>query len=120
MRIATCKCQKVEAQVEGGPIIVACCHCKDCREGAARIESLANSPALRDEHGGVPYVLYRKDRFRFTQGVEFLRKLQVDSDLKSHLDEGAKIPLDVPGFKSLAPKFIFRLLKAKVAILLRV
>ncbi|MDI3563479.1 GFA family protein [Bradyrhizobium sp. Arg816] len=75
---ATCACGSVEVRASGKPIVSAACYCDDCQNGAAQIEALPNSPAVRDPDGGTAYMLYRKDRFECSRGAEHLqpRKLK--------------------------------------------
>jgi hypothetical protein len=80
--IARCACGSVEYEAAGAPILGVACYCDDCREGARRIEALANAPSVGDPDGGVAYVLFRKDRVRCTRGHDLLQghKLQPKSD----------------------------------------
>jgi hypothetical protein len=65
-----CSCGRVELEATGAPIMCAVCHCDDCQEGARRIEACGQ---LQDAAGGTAYVLYRKDRVRWSKGAELLQ-----------------------------------------------
>lgn len=68
---ATCTCGKVVVEAVGRPIITAECFCEDCRRGWTALETPGAAGAF-DPSGGVPYVLYRKDRVTCTRGSELL------------------------------------------------
>ena len=78
--IARCLCGNVELEATGDPIICAACHCADCHEGSLRIEALPNARPILDSHVGTPYVLYRKDRVRYSKGMQLIKYLKVDED----------------------------------------
>ncbi len=67
-----CTCGKVRLDIERAPIIVAECHCTSCRTAAAALETLPGLPRFREDNGGTPFVLYRKDRVRFREGAQLL------------------------------------------------
>ncbi len=72
-----CTCGRVHIEVEGKPIISAECYCNSCREGAARLAALPGGKPYLTDIGGTPYVLYRKDRVRFTVGQDLLREFRL-------------------------------------------
>ncbi len=57
--------------------MTAVCYCDDCQEGARRIEALPNAAAILEPGGGTPYLLFRKDRFRCTQGDTLLKSYKL-------------------------------------------
>lgn len=72
-----CRCGTVRLAVDGPPIIAAECHCASCRAVAQRLATLPGAPEVRVENGGIPYVLYRKDRVRFLAGAERLQEFRL-------------------------------------------
>ena len=75
-----CRCGKVHLEVERAPIITAECHCKSCREAAARLGRLPGAENGVEENGGTRFVMYRKDRVRFTQGAEALEEFRLSPE----------------------------------------
>jgi hypothetical protein len=73
----SCSCGKVECEAVGSPIVAVACYCDDCQQGSRQIEVLPHAPPVRDEDGGTPYLLYRKDRFKCSKGSELLRDLRI-------------------------------------------
>ncbi len=73
-----CDCGAVTLAVDERPIIAATCYCTSCRTAGERLASLTDSPVGPD--GGTAYVLYRKDRVRFTSGQERLRAFRLKPD----------------------------------------
>jgi hypothetical protein len=67
-----CACGKTHLDLTGEPILTAECCCTSCRTAGARMQRLPGAPQILTGHGGTPYVLYRKDRVRFSEGVEHL------------------------------------------------
>lgn len=57
-----CPCGRCRIALTGQPILAAECHCTSCRQAAEGLESLPGAPQERSPTGGVPYVLWRKDR----------------------------------------------------------
>lgn len=72
----TCKCGQVHIEVEQPPIISSECHCNSCREAGARLQPLSAVP-IREADGGTRFVLYRKDRVRFADGMDQLREFRL-------------------------------------------
>jgi hypothetical protein len=64
----TCRCGACRIEVWGPPIQTVDCHCTSCRDAAARIAALPGAVDERSPHGGVPYVMQRKDRMRLVAG----------------------------------------------------
>lgn len=75
-----CQCGAVRLEAEGEPMITAECYCTSCRTASGRIEAIPGAPHIRNAEGGTPYVLYRKDRVRFTTGTEQLREFRLKPD----------------------------------------
>ncbi len=70
---AGCACGSVELEVIGDPITSTVCYCDSCQEGSRQIEALPNGRPTCGPDGGTEYVLYRKDRIRYTKGSQLLR-----------------------------------------------
>lgn len=66
----TCRCGKVHLTVADEPITVAECQCDSCRTASALFTALPGAAPIVEASGGTHYVLYRKDRVRFTAGTE--------------------------------------------------
>lgn len=78
-----CRCGKVHIDVEHAPLLTAECHCNSCREAGTRLEAVGIEPPMLQPDGGTRFVLYRKDRVRFTQGVEQLKEFRLKADSPS-------------------------------------
>jgi hypothetical protein len=159
---ARCACGGVEIKAFGTPIGSLACHCDDCQEGSRRIEALPGAGLIRDPAGGTAYVVYRKDRIRYTNGAHLLKKYKIRensatsrsvasccnsamvmtfADVRHWVPvyrarfkdgvpplqmrvctkfkpSGSVLPDDVPAYKMFAPKFMFRLLASRIAMLL--
>jgi hypothetical protein len=72
-----CRCGKVHVAVEREPIITTECHCNSCRAAAGRLARLPGAGTVLEDNDGTRFVLYRKDRIRFTQGAELLREFRL-------------------------------------------
>lgn len=72
-----CNCGRTRLAIEGAPIVSAECCCNSCREAGTRLQSLPEAPPLVDAKGATRFVLYRKDRVRFTQGAEHLAEFRL-------------------------------------------
>ena len=78
MQIARCSCGNVEIETVGIPIASAVCYCDSCQEGSRQIEALTNAVPILDPDGGTAYVLYRKDRIKYSKGAELLKGYKID------------------------------------------
>ena len=74
---ARCSCGSVTLEVNGPPITSVVCYCDDCQEGSRQIEALPNARLVRDPDGGTSYVLYRKDRVRFSRGAHLVKGYKI-------------------------------------------
>ena len=52
----------------------AACYCDDCQEAARRIEALPGAKPMKGSDGGTEYLVYRKDRVRYTKGADLLQR----------------------------------------------
>jgi hypothetical protein len=77
-RIARCSCGKVVIEAFGDPITSTVCYCDTCQEGSRQIEALPNAAPIRGPDGGTAYILYRKDRIKYSQGTELLKGYKID------------------------------------------
>ena len=72
-----CACGQFHVEVTGAPFITAECHCNSCRSAAQRLATLPPAFPLTGTSGGVPYILYRKDRVRFPDGTANLAEFRL-------------------------------------------
>ncbi len=72
-----CACGQFHVEVRGDPFITAECHCNSCRSAAQRLSALPPAFPLTAASGGVPYILYRKDRVRFPDGTANLAEFRL-------------------------------------------
>lgn len=72
-----CTCGQVQLDVERAPIISAECHCNSCRAAGGRLSGLANVAPFLEANGGTRFVLYRKDRIHFRQGMALLKEFRL-------------------------------------------
>ncbi|MCP8882027.1 hypothetical protein NIM87_00755 [Devosia sp. XJ19-1] len=72
-----CQCGQFHVEVTDDPFITAECHCTSCRTAAQRLSVLPPAYPLTAPNGGVPYVLYRKDRVRFPDGTANLAEFRL-------------------------------------------
>jgi hypothetical protein len=77
-RIAHCACGKVEIEALGAPIASTVCYCDTCQQGSCQIEALANAAPILGQDGGTAYILYRKDRIKYSKGKELLKEYKID------------------------------------------
>lgn len=77
MRTARCSCGSVEIEALGAPITSAVCYCDSCQEGSRQIEALPNAAPILREGGGSAYVLFRKDRVKYSKGADLLKNLKI-------------------------------------------
>ena len=75
----SCRCGRVQLEIEGKPIVGAECCCTSCRTAGDKIEALPGARPFRNPYG-TPYVLVRKDRVRFTRGLEHLKQFRLKPD----------------------------------------
>ena len=68
----SCRCGGCRMVLSGRPILSAECHCESCRRAADAMEALPGAPKERSAVGGVPYVLWRKDRLVGIEGDELM------------------------------------------------
>jgi hypothetical protein len=72
-----CACGQFHVELTGAPFITAECHCNSCRSAARRLSALPPAFPIEDASGGVPYILYRKDRIRFPDGTAGLAEFRL-------------------------------------------
>ena len=77
-RIARCACGKVEIEAFDAPITSTVCYCDTCQAGSRQIEALPNAAPILGLDGGTAYILYRKDRIKYSKGEELLKGYKVD------------------------------------------
>src|SRR5882757_3400090 len=77
-RIARCLCGKVGIEAFGAPIASTVCYCDTCQEGSRQIEALPNAAPILGPDGGTAYILYRKDRIKYSKGAELLKGYKID------------------------------------------
>jgi len=78
-----CACGRVHLEAEKAPIVSVACMCNSCREAGARLEKLPEAASILERDGGTRFVLYRKDRVRFTKGAELLREFRLTPTSKT-------------------------------------
>ena len=78
MQIVRCSCGNVEIEAFGTPITSTVCYCDTCQEGSRQIEALPNAVPILGPDGGTAYVLYRKDRIKYSKGAELLKRYKID------------------------------------------
>lgn len=76
--LVSCSCGKVACAATGTPIVAVVCYCDDCQRGSRQIDTLPHTVPVLGADGGTAYVLFRKDRFKCTQGGEWLRDLRLE------------------------------------------
>lgn len=79
-RIARCSCGKVAIEVLGAPIASCVCYCDTCQKGSRQIEALPAAAPILSSDGGTAYILYRKDRIKYSKGAELLKGYKVDAE----------------------------------------
>jgi len=78
MQIVRCSCGSVEVETFGDPITSTVCYCDTCQEGSRQIEALPHAAPILGPDGGTAYVLYRKDRIKYSKGAELLKAYKID------------------------------------------
>lgn len=76
----SCACGQFHLEVTGDPFITTECHCTSCRSAAQRLSVLPPAFPIAGDNGGVPYVLYRKDRVRFPDGTAKLAEFRLSDE----------------------------------------
>ncbi|NJM81956.1 MAG: hypothetical protein HC844_05150 [Tabrizicola sp.] len=79
----SCLCGRCRISLTGGPILSAECHCESCRRATDAMEALPGAPKERSRSGGVPYVLWRKDRVGSIEGEDLLIAYRLTPDAKT-------------------------------------
>lgn len=79
----SCLCGRCRMELAGQPILCAECHCESCRRAADAMEALPGAPKERSATGGVPYVLWRKDRVGRIEGEELMIAYRLRSGAKT-------------------------------------
>ena len=70
----SCACGKMQLQLEGAPILSAECLCTSCRTAGAQLQALQLARPMLEPNAGTRFVLYRKDRVRFSAGRQNLKE----------------------------------------------
>jgi hypothetical protein len=78
-----CLCGRCRITLSGQPILAAECHCESCRRAADAYETLPGAPKERSATGGVPYILWRKDRVGPIVGEELLASYRLKTKAKT-------------------------------------
>lgn len=73
-----CACGQFHIELAGAPFITTECHCSSCRAAAQRLGALPPARPLAGANGGIPYILYRKDRARFPDGTDLLAEFRLN------------------------------------------
>lgn len=76
-RQLACACGQVALVVEQAPITSVECYCQSCRTAGMRLQRRHGARAMLDHHGGTRFVLYRKDRVRFTAGLGRMKEFRL-------------------------------------------
>jgi hypothetical protein len=79
----SCLCDRCRMVLTGGPILSAECHCDSCRRAADAMETLPGAPKERSVEGGVPYVLWRKDRVLRIEGEDLMVGYRLTASAKT-------------------------------------
>lgn len=66
-RLASCHCGAFTLRAEGPPLLTTACYCKSCQAAAPLLRG-ADAEPLLEADGGTRYLLFRKDRVRWTSG----------------------------------------------------
>jgi hypothetical protein len=80
---ASCLCGRCSIELHGRPILGAECHCTSCRQATDRFEAQLGAPKERSATGGVPYVLWRKDRVGKVEGLDLLASYRLSPKAKT-------------------------------------
>src|SRR5713226_8437674 len=79
MQIARCVCGNVEIETFGSPVTSVVCYCDSCQEGSRQIEALTNAVPILGPDGGTAYILYRKDRIKYSKGAALLKDYKIEA-----------------------------------------
>jgi hypothetical protein len=79
----SCLCGRCSIMLHGQPIFGAECHCQSCRQAMDQFETHLGAPKERSATGGVPYVLWRKDRVGQVKGEELLASYRLSPKAKT-------------------------------------
>lgn len=80
MRTARCSCERVDIEAFGAPITSAVCYCDTCQKGSRQIGALTSAVPDLDTSGGTAYILYRKDRIKYSKGAELLKEYKIEEE----------------------------------------
>jgi hypothetical protein len=75
----------VEIEAFGTPITSVVCYCDSCQKGSRQIEALTNAVPILGPDGGTAYILYRKDRLKYSKGAELLKGYKIDTSTTSRV-----------------------------------
>lgn len=78
MPTARCSCGSVEIEASGAPITSVVCYCDTCQKGSREIEALTKAVPILGPDGGTAYILYRKDRIKYSKGAELLKGYKIE------------------------------------------
>ncbi len=78
MPTARCSCGSVEIEASGAPITCVVCYCDTCQKGSREIEALSKAVPILGPDGGTAYILYRRDRIKYSKGAELLKGYKVE------------------------------------------
>jgi hypothetical protein len=67
----------VQLEASGTPIVHISCYCDDCQAAAAIIDAMPDGWSGLEGDGGTRNVLFRRDRVRFTRGIDQLEEFRV-------------------------------------------
>ena len=84
MQTIRCCCGNVGMEANGAPMTSTVCYCDTCQEGSRQIEALPGATPVLGPDGGTEYVLYRKDRVKYSKGAERLNAYKIDSNSTTH------------------------------------
>jgi hypothetical protein len=79
----SCACGQVRLEAAGAPIVNAECCCNSCRVAGERLQALPSAAPFVESNGATRFVLYRKDRVRFTQGDKHLKAFRLAPQSKT-------------------------------------
>jgi hypothetical protein len=80
VRTAACSCGNVVIEAFGTPMTSVVCYCDSCQKGSSQIDALTGAVPILGSDGGTAYILYRKDRIRYSRGAELLKDYKIDEN----------------------------------------